>query len=272
MDIWHGWRARPSATEPSDRERDDSPALTASDQRALDAIRRQLDLEFEYSPVANGSRQQLGRAAGVGNAAAWREDASRGSPFSGRTRRTAILCARLLVWCALGALVTIVYAKNRDLAPAVARPWRWSGPVAAGPGAISFGEPAPPRADERAPIRGPARAVPVVSRPTAARGSAGAVYWVQVGAFKNREEAKRLASALRARPAAAPTGRVVIVDSGSPGATLARVRVGPFSSRTDAVATLRQLEVRGYRPFVAPARDRTAPRPGVPSRRNPPRN
>jgi cell division septation protein DedD len=254
LDIWRGWRGRPSATESSDREWDDSPALTASDQRALDAIRRQLDLEFEYSPVATGSRPELGATAGGGGAGAYGQDASPGRLLSGRARRSAILCARLLVWCALGALVTIVYVKNKDLGPPVARPWRWSGPVAAGPPAISFGEPAPPRADERGPIPGRERAVPVVARPPAARDSAGTAYWVQVGAFKNREEARRLASTLSARPAAF-TRRVVIVDSGSPGATLARVRVGPFSNRTDAVATLRQLEARGYRPFVAPARD-----------------
>src|SRR5262249_51607963 len=40
-----------------------------------------------------------------------------------------------------------------------------------------------------------------------------------------------------------------------------RVRVGPFGSRAAARSALRELEQRGYTPFIA----RTGPRPSVPT-------
>ena len=36
-----------------------------------------------------------------------------------------------------------------------------------------------------------------------------------------------------------------------PGAALARVRVGPFADRAEATSTVRELESRGYKPFIA---------------------
>jgi len=36
---------------------------------------------------------------------------------------------------------------------------------------------------------------------------------------------------------------------------LARVRVGPFPSRAEALAKLRELMARGYEPFIAEGRD-----------------
>ena len=40
-----------------------------------------------------------------------------------------------------------------------------------------------------------------------------------------------------------------------PAELLARVRVGPFPSRAEALAKLRELMARGYEPFIAEGRD-----------------
>lgn len=70
-------------------------------------------------------------------------------------------------------------------------------------------------------------------------------YWVQVGAFKDVEAASRVAARLLA--ADLPIGI-------APDASLTRVRVGPFPDRSAAASTLRALELRGYRPFIAEER------------------
>jgi cell division protein FtsN len=45
------------------------------------------------------------------------------------------------------------------------------------------------------------------------------------------------------------------MEPGSAGATLARVRVGPFSERAEAASNLRDLQALGYKPFIAEERD-----------------
>ena len=84
-----------------------------------------------------------------------------------------------------------------------------------------------------------------------------AVYWVQVAAFKSQQAAARLASLLRGNKAS-PSHRssdqwAVIMTSGP---DVARVRVGPFADRAEAELGLRQLEARGFKPFIAEDRER----------------
>jgi len=66
-------------------------------------------------------------------------------------------------------------------------------------------------------------------------------YWVQVGAFKDVEAATQLVGRLLGAHRS-----VAIV----PGASLTRVRVGPFLDRAEAVSTLQRLILRGFRPFI----------------------
>ena len=94
-----------------------------------------------------------------------------------------------------------------------------------------------------------------VSRPpVAARAATRRSYWVQVGAFKNPVTATRLASLLREKLAGA-SRRAVTVATGPAGARLARVRIGPFAERAGAATKLHELQVRGYRPFIAEEHD-----------------
>lgn len=97
---------------------------------------------------------------------------------------------------------------------------------------------------------------PVVgpTRPASARASRARSYWVQVGAFANPDTARRLTSRLREDERGESSQRWVVVDAPSPG-SLARVRVGPFSRWGEATSKLRELEARGYKPFIAEERD-----------------
>jgi cell division septation protein DedD len=45
------------------------------------------------------------------------------------------------------------------------------------------------------------------------------------------------------------------MEQSRPGSHLARVRLGPFADRTAAAASARELEARGYKPFIAEERD-----------------
>ena len=95
-----------------------------------------------------------------------------------------------------------------------------------------------------------ATAVGLVSaRPPGARS-----YWVQVGAFKNPEGARRLAALLLEQEPAASDWSPVVVELGPPGTPLARVRVGPFADRSEAASKLREIQARGYTPFIAEER------------------
>ena len=88
-----------------------------------------------------------------------------------------------------------------------------------------------------------ASAAPTMRRPTPAPE---ARYWVQVGAFKDRATAQRLSTQLRDLKLP-----VLLADAREAG-TLSRVRVGPYAARTEAVAMVRQLEAKGFRPFIVP--------------------
>ena len=78
---------------------------------------------------------------------------------------------------------------------------------------------------------------------------------MQVGAFKSPETAKRLA-ALLAEPAPSGSGRsAVVIESWATDMLLTRVRVGPFADRWEAAAKLREMEARGYKPFIAAERE-----------------
>jgi ABC-type transporter MlaC component len=96
---------------------------------------------------------------------------------------------------------------------------------------------------------------PVAAAARPARASNGRSYWVQVGAFKSPEAARRLA-ALLVEPEAGGSGRsAVVMEAWTADMLLTRVRVGPFADRGEAAATLREMEARGYRPFIAAERE-----------------
>jgi DedD protein len=94
----------------------------------------------------------------------------------------------------------------------------------------------PPRSQASAPA--PSSTIkPSAAKPTtpAARGqSAGSGWFVQVAAFKSRENADKQVSQLKAKGYSA----VVQADPGS----LFRVRIGPFQERNDAAATAERLQ------------------------------
>jgi phospholipid transport system substrate-binding protein len=114
--------------------------------------------------------------------------------------------------------------------------------------------------DELAPIapRLDARSEPDPLPTTAARpisASNRRSYWVQVGAFKSPEAARRLAELL-VEPAPKGSGRsAVVMESWAADILLTRVRVGPFADRWEAAAKLREMEALGYKPFIAAERE-----------------
>ena len=79
-------------------------------------------------------------------------------------------------------------------------------------------------------------------------------FWVQVGAFRTVDAAVQLAERLRRQGVSALHGPLTSTAA-HPAELLARVRVGPFPSRAEALATLRELMARGYAPFIAEGRD-----------------
>ena len=107
---------------------------------------------------------------------------------------------------------------------------------------------------ERVVPRRAARSQRDTREPAAARRAPalnGSSYWVQVGAFKSPEAAKRLA-ALLAEPEPGGSGQSpVVMESRVADVLLTRVRVGPFADRWAAAAKLREMEARGYKPFIA---------------------
>ena len=110
-----------------------------------------------------------------------------------------------------------------------------------------------PRSSESA--ASPARLVPPAP-PATPRALRAKAYWVQVGAFTSLEAAKRLALSLREQAPALPPNRwVIFIEPTDTGAELAKVRVGPFGARVDATPTLRDVQSRGYQPFIAEEHD-----------------
>ena len=79
-------------------------------------------------------------------------------------------------------------------------------------------------------------------------------YWIQVGAFRTVGAAVQLAERLRRQGVAASNDSLTSAP-GHPAGALARVRVGPFATPSDAQSKLRELTARGYAPFIAQARD-----------------
>ena len=94
---------------------------------------------------------------------------------------------------------------------------------------------------------------PVKAEPATKNRVASTYYWVQVGAFKTVDAAVHLAERLRRQGVTALHGP--LTSTAHPTDMLARVRVGPFPNRTEALATLRELMTRGYAPFIAEGRD-----------------
>jgi phospholipid transport system substrate-binding protein len=79
-------------------------------------------------------------------------------------------------------------------------------------------------------------------------------YWIQVGAFKTVDAAAQLAERLR-RQGVAASNDTLTSAPWHPAGALARVRVGPFATQSDARSKLRELMARGYSPFIAETRD-----------------
>jgi phospholipid transport system substrate-binding protein len=114
--------------------------------------------------------------------------------------------------------------------------------------------PAPPPVEPPVIVSAP----PPVSAPVATsppvleRVVAVTSYWVQVGAFKTVDAAARVAEQLRRAGITAFNSPLTPLP-GPSGTALARVRVGPFASRADALSKLHELVGRGYTPFIAAA-------------------
>jgi phospholipid transport system substrate-binding protein len=133
--------------------------------------------------------------------------------------------------------------------------------VRPGEEAVSRDEHAPVRVSE--PVKPepaksePAKSEPMKSEklePASKSRVAATYYWVQVGAFRTVDAAVQLADRLR-RQGVTALHSSLSGAAGQPADMLARVRVGPFSNRTEALATLRELMARGYAPFIAEGRD-----------------
>jgi cell division septation protein DedD len=84
-----------------------------------------------------------------------------------------------------------------------------------------------------------------------APASNGKSYWVQVGAFKSPEAARRLAALLVEPEPSGSRRPAAVTESWAADILLTRVRVGPFADRSEAAAKLREMEARGYKPFIA---------------------
>jgi phospholipid transport system substrate-binding protein len=114
------------------------------------------------------------------------------------------------------------------------------------------GPAAPPREERVRPAR-----IQLVSVARAASTPAPRTrsFWVQVGAFKNADAAGRLAAGLAGQESPGSSRWAVIVDMGPAETRLARVRIGPFSGRAEAASALRELQGRGYTPFIAEERN-----------------
>jgi phospholipid transport system substrate-binding protein len=116
-------------------------------------------------------------------------------------------------------------------------------------------EPAKPEPTRSAlPRSEPTKPDAVKAEPATKSQTASPSYWVQVGAFKTVDAAVQLAERLRRQGVTALHGPLTSTAA-HPADRLARVRVGPFPNRTEALATLRELMARGYAPFIAEGRD-----------------
>jgi len=102
-------------------------------------------------------------------------------------------------------------------------------------------------------VSAPEPAIPVQAAPKGASRVAASHYWIQVGAFRTVGAAVQLAERLRRQGMAASNDPLTSAP-GHPAGALARVRVGPFATHSDAQSKRRELIARGYAPFIAEAR------------------
>jgi phospholipid transport system substrate-binding protein len=128
---------------------------------------------------------------------------------------------------------------SRALAEAAALPTN-AGGRAGGDNAA----PIPPRRDAGGQLH------PVGPAVRSAPASNGKSYWVQVGAFKSTEAARRLAALLVSPEPSGSSRPAAVTESWAADSLLTRVRVGPFADRSAAAAKLREMEARGYKPFI----------------------
>jgi cell division septation protein DedD len=91
------------------------------------------------------------------------------------------------------------------------------------------------------------------SSPPREAQAAGA-YWVQLGVFQSLDAATHLAERFR-RDGATISKSWLTNAAGSRVGVWARVRVGPFASRSEAASKLQDLSARGQVGFIAEARD-----------------
>jgi phospholipid transport system substrate-binding protein len=111
----------------------------------------------------------------------------------------------------------------------------------------------PPPERLRAPAGTQAPATAANAEPARERGAAGP-YWVQLGAFQSADSAGHLADRFR-RDGATISQFWLTNASGNRVGVWARVRLGPFANRSDALSKVKQLTARGQTSFIAGARD-----------------
>jgi hypothetical protein len=121
MDIGHDSPKEPMGKERSVEGMDDAPRLTEDDERALEAIRCQLDRQYPASPRKGGEARHT-RWDPAGD-----EEAEQKRRPRNRARLVWIVASTLLFACVVGgvagALATLLYFRNADR-PLVADPQR----------------------------------------------------------------------------------------------------------------------------------------------------
>jgi phospholipid transport system substrate-binding protein len=111
----------------------------------------------------------------------------------------------------------------------------------------------PPAARPRLPLSADESRTAARTEPLGESQLAGP-YWVQVGAFQSVDAAGHLAD--RFRQEGAKISQFWLSNaSGNRTGVWARVRLGPFANRSDALSKVRELTARGQTSFIAGARD-----------------
>jgi len=105
----------------------------------------------------------------------------------------------------------------------------------------------------RAPMAGQASGMREEAGQAGENQAAGA-YWVQLGAFQSENAAAELAEQFR-RDGATVSMTWRTNAAGNQVGMWARVRVGPFADRSEALSKLQDLSARGQEGFIAEARD-----------------
>jgi len=111
----------------------------------------------------------------------------------------------------------------------------------------------PPAARPRLPLSADESRTAARAEPLGESQLAGP-YWVQVGAFQSVDAAGHLAD--RFRQEGATISQLWLSNASSHRVGYwARVRLGPFASRSDALSKVKELTARGQTSFIAGARD-----------------